>query len=275
MARTRAKLAKLSASGAELSQTPVGGVIVISDTPSASASASASAHPDAPAAGATSRVSPSAADLRSRLMARLKEEKRHATLCSDETPAENPTSSLGPGASSSKSARDIMARTRAKLAKLSASGAEPSQTPVGGVIVLSDTPSASASAHPDAPAAGATSRVSPSTADLRSRLMARLAEEKRHATASGVQPSPPRDRDQAPLTKETPGIGIDATKGSSTPETTKMSISISSQAQQAEAKLRAQALLRVRLAAEKRRADVGPGLREEALRARLLSRRTT
>lgn len=169
-------------------------------------------------------------------------------LCSDKYCSDQPNQTDKilpqthvPPPSSGASAPNIMARTRAKLAKLRA---VPSQKPLIDVV-----PSAPSSAN-----LNVFGNNSSSAPDMRVRLAQRLEEEKRLACQSdkGIQ---------HPARSSTGGAGN----------------SLPSQAEQLEKRLRAQALLRV--AAEKS-IQIRPAggdaavTREDVLKARLLSRRT-
>lgn len=179
---------------------------------------------------------------------------------SDQILATNSASPPQPDPTAKKSAREIMARTRAKLAKMR------EKAPLDSLATR---------------AVGETPYVSPSTAaDLRARLMERLEEEKQLATRDAS--SSYGEQQQQDLTLDFPNDDMQTCdvqqSESSNGSSSKPNNNVSSQAQQAEIKLRAQALLRVRLSAEKKRASVSleqesVELREEALRTKLLSRR--
>lgn len=187
--------------------------------------------------------------------------------------------------SSRKSARDIMARTRAKLARLQA---EPPQTPV--TTLASDTPPTTVEVAVAVAVTGPESAsASSSTDNLRSRLMERLEEEKRECSRHAPPPglldgAQPLTMDHHDHAEHEMRGGVDAdetafSNGTGVPNGNGSGDGSSSQAQQVEIKLRAQALMRVRLAAERKTASVALDQhavrrKEEALRAKLLSRRT-
>lgn len=122
---------------------------------------------------------------------------------------------------------------------------------------------------------------------LRARLVERLEEEKRRAMGQSLTGAGLLREEATAAEAPTTPLGDSTLADSSKGKPGASGILLP---QQAEMKLRAQALMRVRLAAEKRRADGGdvgveeegiggadadavPRVREEALRARLLSRR--
>lgn len=200
-----------------------------------------------------------------------------STILSQPSPSVPPDaalSSLSSPSSYGTSARDIMARTRAKLARLRG------EVPGGSIVAGGDLGTADVvdeSGGMGSGEGGGGGGSASASVKLRARLVERLEEEKRRAmgqslTGAGLQ----REAAESPTTP----LG-DSTSSKDNPDASGILLP-----QQAEMKLRAQALMRVRLAAEKRRADgaaaegIGgadadavPRVREEALRARLLSRR--
>ena len=201
----------------------------------------------------------SSAEAKPLLLARLSEQRPKSTLSeigTADTPSRRPTEDVdAQGPKSTLSAPEIMARTRARLAKLK-------NEPVAGVL-----PAVSAGLKSDDADGGGTQASADD--DIRARLLNRLEEEKRQIT------SPELDSPYPTL----PAANTSRTlKAALDPQT-------------AEAKLRKQAQVRVRLAAAKRAAGDRPPSgsvddaysnademresgREASLKAKLRERRT-